>query len=91
MNANINEHHNNLSLQQKRFYSAAIDIAQNDPDELGFVCRSMVFASIPHAKVRGLQYKRKNSNFTLTNSWERRSWRNTLWCLSKINFVLVNW
>lgn len=56
----------NLSLQQKRLYNAAIDIAQNDPNELGFVCRSMVSASMPHSKVKGLQYKRVNNNFTLT-------------------------
>ena len=56
----------NLSLQEKKLYNAAVEIAQNDPNELGFVCRSMVSASMPHSKVKGLQYARKNNNFTLT-------------------------
>lgn len=55
-----------LSAQQKKIYNAAVDISQNNPAELGFICRSMVSASMPHSKVKGTQYTKKNNNFTLT-------------------------
>lgn len=55
-----------LSGQSKKLYDAAIHIMQGDQIELGFICRTMVSASMPHSKVRGSQYKRQNNLFTLT-------------------------
>lgn len=38
---------------------------ENDPIDIGFVCRSMVSASMPHSRVKGDKYRRKSHNFTL--------------------------
>ncbi len=54
-----------LSRNKEKLIEAAVQIQQNAPDELGFVCRSMVSASMPHSKVKGLQYKRENNKFKL--------------------------
>ena len=55
-----------LTEKQLKFFDAVNDISINRSDEIGFVCRSMVAASMPHSKVSGIQYKRTNNNFTLT-------------------------
>lgn len=54
-----------LSRSHGKLIEAAIKIHQDSPDELGFVCRSMVSASMPHSKVKGLIYKRDNNKFKL--------------------------
>lgn len=56
----------NISSYQKIFLEKAASIYLEEEPELGFVCRSMVSASMPHSKVKGTYYKRKNRNFTLT-------------------------
>lgn len=56
---------NTLSRNQKKLIEAAIQIQKSTPEEFGFVCRSMVSASMPHSKVNGLQYKRENNKFKL--------------------------
>lgn len=55
-----------LSERGKKLIDAAMDILDNEPDEVGFVCRSMVSASMPHSRVKGIVYKRKTSNFSLS-------------------------
>lgn len=54
-----------LSTTRKKFMGQVEKIQTENP-EIGFVCRSMVSASMPHSKVRGVQYRRKSHNFTLT-------------------------
>ena len=55
-----------LSKKQLKFIDGVEDIIANRPEEIGFVCRSMVAASMPHSKVSGIQYRRSNNNFTLS-------------------------
>ena len=54
------------STNQLKFINVAGSIAQDQPDNIGFICRTMVAASMPHSKVTSLQYKRTNNNFTLS-------------------------
>ena len=55
-----------LSKQQKKLLDIAVEIIQNDPDEIGFVCRSMVSASMPHSKPKGIVFKRNSNNFKIS-------------------------
>ena len=55
-----------LTMQQKKLLSAREEITTQLSPELGFVCRTMVSASMPHSKVKGGQYSRKTNRFTLT-------------------------
>jgi hypothetical protein len=54
-----------LSKIQSKLLEAAIKIHQDSSDEIGFVCRSMVSASMPHSKIKGLYYKRESNKFKL--------------------------
>jgi len=55
-----------LSPQKRRLLEASQKIHSQEAPELGFVCRTMVSASMPHARVGGLQYVRKTNKFMLT-------------------------
>ena len=54
-----------ITQRQKKILDIAADIMENDPIDIGFVCRSMVSASMPHSRVKGDKYRRKSHNFTL--------------------------
>ncbi|MFO0524655.1 MAG: replication protein RepA [Alphaproteobacteria bacterium] len=54
-----------LSKRNIRLIEIAEEIALNGPTDIGFVCRSMVSASMPHSKPIGFQYKRSSNNFTI--------------------------
>lgn len=55
-----------LSPKQTKIINAAAEICNEGSIDIGFVCRSMVTASMPHSKPNGIQYKRQSQNFTLT-------------------------
>lgn len=57
---------NNLSIYDIKILNATDDILSDMPIELGFVCRAMVAASMPHSKVNKNQYNRKTKKFTLS-------------------------
>jgi len=59
-------HNQKLSFADKKLLGRAAEISAGSFSEVGFVCRSMVSASMPHSKVAGTQYKRGYNNFTLT-------------------------
>jgi hypothetical protein len=61
----INESTFSLTSKERRIFDVSSEIIDNDCLDIGFVCRSMVSASMPHSKIRGNQYKRKSQNFTL--------------------------
>ena len=42
------------------------DEQAQDAGSLGFMARSMVQATLPHRKVEGTEFQRKNGQFTLT-------------------------
>ena len=65
-NLNVLYLRNQLSKKQLKFIDGVEDILTNRPEEIGFVCRSMVAASMPHSKILGIQYKRFNNNFILS-------------------------
>lgn len=44
----------------------SIEIQNYDLESIGFICRSMVSASMPHSKFSGLVYKRENQKFHLS-------------------------
>ncbi len=54
-----------FSKQKKKFLESSLNIIENESEEIGFVCRYMTSASIPHSKVIGNEYIRNNGNFTL--------------------------
>lgn len=56
----------NLPKGQENFLEKVSLIFSEEMGEMGFVVRSMVSASMPHSRVKDLQFKRKNNNFTLT-------------------------
>jgi hypothetical protein len=55
-----------LSKKKESFLDKVAIITSEEPEQIGFVVRSMVAASMPHSRVKGLQFKRKNNNFVLT-------------------------
>lgn len=55
-----------LTPQQKKLLLAREKMTDQISPELGFVCRTMVAASMPHSKVKGIQYSRKTHKFILT-------------------------
>ena len=61
-----------LDKQKEKIIKAAMSIGEGDPSEIGFICRSMVSASMPHSKIAGLQYKRENNN------WENKNEKHKL-------------
>ena len=42
------------------------DVEAYDADELGFMARAMVMASLPHSKVEGTEFERTNGDYTLS-------------------------
>lgn len=40
--------------------------AARDAGAIGFVCRALTQATLPHRKVEGSHFERRNGNFTLT-------------------------
>ena len=42
------------------------DVDAYDADELGFMARAMVMASLPHSKVEGTEFERTNGDYTLS-------------------------
>ncbi|MDC0344924.1 replication protein RepA [Alphaproteobacteria bacterium] len=55
-----------LSRAQEKLREASVAISQEDPKEIGFVCRSMVAASMPHSNTKGIVFNRKSKNITLS-------------------------
>jgi hypothetical protein len=55
-----------LSEQKKKFLDKVHIITSDPNQEIGFVVRSMVIASMPHSKVKGIHFKRANNQYTLT-------------------------
>lgn len=55
-----------ISPKQEKLLQAASEIINNDPYDLGFICRQMVIASMPHSKTKGIEYSRNNNNYTLS-------------------------
>ena len=59
----------NLSSQKRKLIQIAQEINEVNAEKsglVGFVCRSMVTASLPHSKITSCIYKRKCNKFTLT-------------------------
>jgi hypothetical protein len=42
------------------------DVDAYDADELGFMARAMVMASLPHSRVEGTEFERSNGDYTLS-------------------------
>ena len=55
-----------LTKQQEKLLLAREQTTDELRHELGFVCRMMVTASMPHSKVSGHLYQRKTNNLTLS-------------------------
>ena len=55
-----------LTERQKKFINKVLKINSEEPEKIGFIMRTLVQASMPHSKVNGISYKRKNNNFTLS-------------------------
>lgn len=55
-----------ITKKQQKLLDAAFDIMENKPEEIGFVCRSMVSASMPHSKPGGVVYKRISNKFSIS-------------------------
>lgn len=55
-----------LTKKERHLIEVANEILQNSPKEIGFVCRLMVSASLPHSKPSGLIYKRSSNSFTIS-------------------------
>ena len=55
-----------LSKRQVKVLDISTEIATSECNKIGFVSKSMVTASMPHARVKNNQYVRKNNNYTLT-------------------------
>lgn len=55
-----------ISQKQHSLLSKTEELLLQETEELGFVCRSMVAASMPHSKVPGTYYTRSNFDFTVT-------------------------
>jgi Plasmid encoded RepA protein len=63
MASNLNP--NNLDLLINRALAIEDELAL-DADALGFMARAMVQATLPHSKVAGNEFTRKNGNYSLT-------------------------
>lgn len=63
MASNLNS--NNLDLLINRALAIEDEMAL-DADALGFMARAMVQATLPHSKVAGNEFTRKNGNYSLT-------------------------
>jgi len=53
----------------RKLMNAAVEIAMTpakQADELGFMARALILATMPHSKPDGIQYVRRNGEFTLT-------------------------
>ena len=61
-----NESDKIISKSQQKLLDAAEVISNILPQEIGFVCRSTVYASLPHSKVNNLQYTRKSNKIALS-------------------------
>tara|TARA_Y100000588_G_C14281118_1_gene937209 strand:- start:2264 stop:3151 length:888 start_codon:yes stop_codon:yes gene_type:complete len=55
-----------LTPTEEKILQTAQQIMADRTIPLGFVCRSMVSASMPHSKVKGNVYKRKSNHFSLS-------------------------
>lgn len=54
-------------------HSKASTKSLEKPQDIGFVMRSMAIASMPHGRVKGIQYKRRNGDVTLTITGQEES------------------
>jgi hypothetical protein len=63
MASNLN--HSNLDILINRALAIEDEMAL-DADALGFMARAMVQATLPHSKVEGNEFTRKNGNYSLT-------------------------
>ena len=63
MASNLND--KNLDLLINRALAIEDEMAL-DADALGFMARAMVQATLPHSKVAGNEFTRKNGNYSLT-------------------------
>ena len=63
MASNLND--KNLDLLINRALAIEDEMAL-DADALGFMARGMVQATLPHSKVAGNEFTRKNGNYSLT-------------------------
>lgn len=55
-----------ITQNKLKIFDAANIIFNFAPEEIGFICRLMVSASLPHSKITSLCYKRKMNHFTFS-------------------------
>lgn len=51
---------------KKDFLKTSFNFSKNKSEEIGFVFRSMVFASLPHSKPKKMNYTRTSNNFIIS-------------------------